>query len=63
MKKWQIENSEKSEFSEISEKLFRVLDFALLTKSKTRIQKSRKSFFQISQISEVSEFSTWPFIL
>ena len=27
MKKWQIENSEKSEISEISEKLFRVLLF------------------------------------
>ena len=27
MKKWQIENSEKSEFSEISEKLFRVFFF------------------------------------
>ena len=33
MKKWQIENSEKSEKSEISEKLFQ----ALQPKSKTRI--------------------------
>ena len=37
MKKWQIENSEKSEISEISEELFRVFDFALQPKSKTRI--------------------------
>ena len=34
MKKWQIENSEKSE---ISEKLFGVFDFVLQPKSKTRI--------------------------
>ena len=47
MKKWQIENSEKSE---ISEKLFRVfekLGFKNLGK-------------KISEISEVFEFSTWP---
>ena len=37
MKKWQIENSEKLGISEISEKLFRVFDFALEPKSKTRI--------------------------
>ena len=37
MKKWQIENSEKLGISEISEKLFRVFDFALQPKSKTRI--------------------------
>ena len=48
MKKWQIENSETSEISEI---LFRVFDFALQPKSKTRIQKSRE---KISEISEVS---------
>ena len=34
MKKWQIENLDKSE---ISEKLFRVFDFALQPKSKTQI--------------------------
>ena len=54
MKKWQIENSEKSE---ISEKLFWVFDFFLQRKSKTRIQKSWK---KISEIFKVSEFSTWP---
>ena len=45
MKKWRIENSEKSEISGISEKLFRVFlfpsfrfcAFALQPKSKTRI--------------------------
>ena len=42
MKKWQIENSENSE---ISEKLFRVFDFALQLKSKTRISKSRNRVF------------------
>ena len=62
MKKWQMENSEKSEILEISEKLFRlsffrVFDFALQPKSKTRIKSSRK---KISEISEVSKFSTWP---
>ena len=42
MKKWQIENSEKSEISEITEKWFRVFDFALQPKSKTRIWNSWK---------------------
>ena len=51
MKKWQIENSEKSEISEILEKLFRVFDFALQPKSKTWIQ---KSWEKISEISEIS---------
>ena len=37
MKKWQIANLEKSEIPEISEKLFRVFNFALQPKSKTRI--------------------------
>ena len=37
MKMWQIENLETSEISEISEILFRVFDFALEPKSKTRI--------------------------
>ena len=54
MKKWQIENLEKSE---ISEKLFWVFNFFLQWKSKTRIQKSWK---KISEIFKVSEFSTWP---
>ena len=59
MKKWQIENSEKSEISEILEKLFRVFDFALQPKSKTWIQKSWEKISEISEISQVSEFSTW----
>ena len=62
MKKWQIENSEKSEISEISEKLFRVFDFALQPKSKTHIKNSRKKISEISKISEVSEFSILPYI-
>ena len=37
IKKWQIENLEKSEISEISEKLFRVFDFDLQPKSETQI--------------------------
>ena len=37
MKKWLIENCETFEISEISEKLFRVFDFALQPKWKTRI--------------------------
>ena len=57
MKKWQIENSEASEISEI---FFRVFDFALKPKSKTQIQKNSKKISEISRISEVSEFSTWP---
>ena len=62
MKRWQIE---KSEISEISKKLFRVsffrlFDFALQPKLKTRIKNSRKKICEISEISEVSEFSTWP---
>ena len=36
MNKWQIENSEKSEKSGISEKLLRVFDFAQQPKSKSR---------------------------
>ena len=36
MKKWRIENSEKSEISGISEKLFRVFDFVLLPYSQNR---------------------------
>ena len=55
-----MENSEKSEISEKSEKLFRVLDFALQPKSKTRIEKPRKKISEIFEISEISEFSTWP---
>ena len=56
MKKWQIKNSEKSEISEISEKLFRVsffrvFDFALQPKPKTRIKNSRKKISEISEIS------------
>ena len=55
-----MENSEKSEISEKSEKLFRVLDFALQPKSKTQTEKPRKKISEIFEISEISEFSTWP---
>ena len=37
MKKWQIENSETPEISEIPETLFQVFDFALQPKSKIQI--------------------------
>ena len=37
MKQWQIENSEKPKISENLEKLFRVFNFVLQPKSKTRI--------------------------
>ena len=49
MKKWQIENSETSEISEI---LFRVFLFPSFR------------FCPIAKIefSEISEFSTWPFV-
>ena len=59
MKKWQIENSEKSE---ISEKLFRVFLFPSFQFCPTaKIEKlDLKISEKISQISEVSEFSTWP---
>ena len=50
MKKWQIENSGKSE---ISEKLFRAFDFVLQPKSCKKIS-------EVSKISEISEFSPWP---
>ena len=46
MKKWQIENLEKSEILEITEKLFRVFDFALQPKSETRIWNSWKKISQ-----------------
>ena len=54
MEMWYIENLEKLEISEISEKLFRVSDFTLQLKSKSRILKSRKKFFKISGFSEFS---------
>ena len=59
MKKWQIENSEKSE---ISEKLFRVFLFPSFRFCPTaKIEKlDLKISEKISQVSEVSEFSTWP---
>ena len=60
MKNWQIEISEKSEISEIWEKLFPVFDFVLQPKSKTRIGNSWKNISKIFEISEVSKFSTWP---
>ena len=43
MKKWQIENSEASEISEI---FFRAFDFALKPKSKSQIQKNSKKNFR-----------------
>ena len=55
MKKWEIENSETSEISEI---FFRVFDFALKPNLKTQIQKTRKKIPEISKISAVSEFFT-----
>ena len=58
MKKWQIENSEKSEISEISEKLLRVFLFPSFrfcpsAKIENRIWNSWE------KMSEISEFSTW----
>ena len=63
MKKWQIKNLEKSEISEISEKLFRVFSFPSFRFCPTaKIENSDlKISEKISEISEVSEFSTWPF--
>ena len=61
MKKWQIENSEKSEISEISEKLFPVFLFPSFRFCPTpKIENSDlKILEKISEISEVPEFSTW----
>ena len=53
MKKWKIENSEKSEISKISEKLFRVflfLSFRFCSTAKIYIENSEK--LEISEISE-----------
>ena len=53
MKKWKIENSEKSEISKISEKLFRVflfLSFRFCPTAKIYIENSEK--LEISEISE-----------
>lgn len=44
-----------SEFSHVW-----VFDFVFYPKSKTRIQKTRKKFSEISENPGVSEFSTWP---
>ena len=56
MKKWQIENSETSEISEI---LFRVFLFPSFRFCP--IAKIQNSDLKISEkISEFSEFSTWP---
>ena len=61
MKKWQIENSEKSEISDISEKLFRVFFFPSFQFYPTaKIENSDLIISEISGISEVSKFSTWP---
>ena len=62
MKKWQIENLEKSE---ISEKLFLVFlfpgfRFCPTAKIENSDLKFRKKISGISEIPEVSEFSTWP---
>ena len=61
MKKWQIENSEKSEISEISEKLFPVFLFPSFQFCPTaKIENSDlKILEKISEIFEVPEFSTW----
>ena len=64
MKKWQIENSEKSEISEISEKLFRVFFFPSFrlfptAKIKNSDLKISEKIYEISEISEVSEFWAW----
>ena len=53
MKKWQIENLEKSEISEISEKLFRVFLFPSFRFCSTATDRK-----QIPEISKISEFST-----
>ena len=53
MKKWKIENSEKSEISKISEKLLRVflfLSFRFCSTAKIYIENSEK--LEISEISE-----------
>ena len=65
MKKWQIKNLEKSEISEISEKLFRVFlflsfRFCLKAKIENSDLKISEIFSEISEIFKVSEFSTWP---
>ena len=64
MEKWQVENSEKLEISEISEKLFRVFlfrifDFSLQPNRKLRFKILEKNS-KISEIFDFSEFSTWP---
>ena len=51
MKKWQIENSEKSEILEISEKLFEFLILAVGAVFHLKISK---------KFSEISEFLAWP---
>ena len=68
MKKWQIENSETSGISKISEILFRVFlfpsfRFALQPNWKLGFKSLGKNFSEFSEISEFSEFSTWPFLI
>ena len=65
MKKWQIENSKKSQNSEIWEKFFGVfwfLGFQLCPKAKIENSdlKILEKISEISEISEVSDFLTWP---
>ena len=63
MKKWQIENSKKSQNSEISEKFFGVfwfLGFQFCPKAKIENSDLKILISEISEISEVSDFLTWP---
>ena len=59
MKKWQIENSEKSEISEVWEKLFRVFLFPSFRFCPTvKIENSDLKFLE--KDFRDSKFSTWP---
>ena len=63
MKKCQIENSKKSQNSEISEKFFGVfwfLGFQFCPKAKIENSDLKILISEISEISEVSDFLTWP---
>ena len=59
MKKWQIENSETSEISEILFRVFLFPSFRFCPTAKIENSDLKISDLKISEFSEISEFSSW----